>query len=70
MNVYRVVIKGNDPERKRSSWGDSTYLIRAASFSNAEDKAKKLEYSGKIHSITYEGEDLRDGDIMEVNTKH
>lgn len=69
MNVYRVVIKGNDPERLKSNWGDGTYLIRAASFANAEDKAKKLERQGKINSITLEGEDLRDDDIMQVNTR-
>lgn len=70
MKAYRVLIKNGDPDRTKSTWGDSSFLVMATSFGNAEDKVQKHIRGGHLQSITYEGEVTRNDDVIELNTKH
>lgn len=65
MKLFKVTIKKNNNDPGHRSWGDEYYMVIAASFGNAEDKAKKFQKThGVMEDIHYMGEVTRDEDVI------
>lgn len=72
MNLYKVEIEKNDDSKNASNWGTQYYFVIAASFGNAEDKAKKFQKQhGIMKNLVLIGEvSTRDKDVILLKDRY
>lgn len=66
MNIYKATFK---EKTKESYWDNKPLLIVAASFSNAEDKAKNYYSDRELLQITLYGETTKNKDVYQLRDR-
>lgn len=67
MNIYKVIVK---KKSNQPFWEDTTFMVRAVNFADAEKKAKNQSFNdGQIESISLFGDSTSDNDVIKMKGK-